>query len=102
MQLRKTWNVIGLTLILGVKAGAVAPPACAEELKMKAVGYTKSLPINDPASLRDLETVVPLLGARDLLVRVRAVSVNPVDTKQRKRKEGTPQSPVILGYDAAG
>lgn len=69
---------------------------------MKAVAYTRSLPIDDPASLQDLELPdPPAPTGRDLLVEVRAVSVNPVDTKVRRRSDpgGTPK---ILGYDAAG
>jgi len=68
---------------------------------MKAVGYAKSLPIDDPKSLEDIEIADPVPGPRDLLVAVEAVSVNPVDTKVRMRAE--PESGhKILGYDAAG
>jgi zinc-binding alcohol dehydrogenase family protein len=69
---------------------------------MRAVGYRHSLPINDAQSLMDLEIEEPAPQGRDLLVEIKAVSVNPVDTKVRMRmnpKGGTPQ---ILGYDAAG
>ena len=68
---------------------------------MKAVGYTKSLPIDAPGALVDLALPDPSPGPRDLLVEVRAISVNPVDYKVRKRvdPEGTPK---ILGFDAAG
>ncbi|MFY0409509.1 zinc-binding alcohol dehydrogenase family protein [Solicola sp. PLA-1-18] len=68
---------------------------------MRAVGFSRSLPIDDPASLQDLEVPVPTPGEHDLLVEVRAVSVNPVDTKVRRGgdAEGGPR---ILGYDAAG
>src|SRR3712207_7131937 len=41
-------------------------------------------------------------GPRDLLVRIAAVSVNPVDTKVRRRRAGSEGNPVILGWDAAG
>jgi len=69
---------------------------------MKAVAYTRSLPITDPASLIDIELPDPSPpGGRDLLVRVRAVSVNRVDTKVRRRND--PQgAPEVLGWDAAG
>lgn len=70
--------------------------------KMVAVGYAASLPIAQERSLFEFETAVPQPGARDLLVRVRAVSVNPVDVKVRMRKAGTETQPVILGWDAAG
>jgi len=69
---------------------------------MKAVGYRKSLPITDPESLLDFELPDPSPSGRDLLVRVHAVSVNPVDTKQRKRAEPEPGGVKVLGYDAAG
>jgi zinc-binding alcohol dehydrogenase family protein len=69
---------------------------------MKAVAYTRSLPVTDPAALQDLDLPDPPPPAgRDLLVEVRAVSVNPVDCKVRLRTDpaGTPK---VLGYDAAG
>jgi zinc-binding alcohol dehydrogenase family protein len=69
--------------------------------KMRAVGYRKALPISDPASLEDLEVPVPEPGPRDLLVRVEAVSVNPVDVKVRASSDPGGE-PKILGYDAAG
>ncbi|OZF01903.1 zinc-binding alcohol dehydrogenase family protein [Rhodococcus sp. 15-2388-1-1a] len=68
---------------------------------MKAVAYTRSLPIDDPASLTDVVIDVPTAGPRDLLVDVRAVSVNPVDVKVRAGSD--PQGvPKVLGFDAAG
>src|SRR3954447_9261212 len=70
---------------------------------MRAVGYKKSLPIENPESLLDLEIDKPAPTGRDLLVQVKAISVNPVDYKMRKRaepKDGEP--PKILGYDATG
>lgn len=69
---------------------------------MKAVGYFESLPIDDPRALLDLELPVPEPGPRDLRVRVHAVSVNPVDTKVRRRQAGAEGRPVVLGWDAAG
>lgn len=71
---------------------------------MKAIGLHTSLPVDDPESLFEFETETPTPGPRDLLVRVRAVSVNPVDWKQRQRvAQGiTLPEPRILGYDASG
>ena len=69
---------------------------------MKAIGYTKSLPISDPQSLQDIELPKPEPTGRDLLVRVEAISVNPVDTKVRSRKESADGEPVVLGWDVAG
>jgi NADPH2:quinone reductase len=68
---------------------------------MKAVGYTTAGPVD---VLQDIELPKPAPGPRDLLVGVRAVSVNPVDTKIRAG--GGPGSPggaaKVLGWDAAG
>jgi zinc-binding alcohol dehydrogenase family protein len=70
---------------------------------MRAVGYRKSVAIDQAESLLDLDIDKPAPKGRDLLVQVEAISVNPVDTKVRMRaapKDGEP--PKILGYDAAG
>ncbi|RDV05439.1 zinc-binding alcohol dehydrogenase family protein [Undibacter mobilis] len=70
---------------------------------MKAVGYLKSLPLTDPKALVDFTADKPSPGPHDLRVAVKAISVNPVDTKVRMRAEpkaGEP--PKVLGYDAAG
>ncbi|HWA49634.1 MAG TPA: zinc-binding alcohol dehydrogenase family protein [Dongiaceae bacterium] len=69
---------------------------------MKAIGYTDSLPSSDEKSLFEFEAAKPTPGPRDLLVRVKAISVNPVDTKVRMRRQGTKEAPVILGWDVAG
>ncbi len=68
---------------------------------MKAVGLRKSLPIAENESLIDYELPAPEPRERDLIVEIRAVSVNPVDTKMRMR--GVPAGETkILGFDAAG
>ena len=69
---------------------------------MRAVGYTKSLPIDDPQSLVDLDIAKPDATGRDLLVEVKAVSVNPVDTKIRQNRADPDGKPQVLGWDAAG
>ena len=69
---------------------------------MKAVALTRYLPIDDPQSLLDVELPQPQPGEHDLLVRVEAVSVNPVDTKVRSPKPQVEAQPKVLGYDAAG
>lgn len=69
---------------------------------MKAIGYFHSLPIADPAALQDLQLPEPVAGPRDLLVRVRAVSVNPVDTKVRQNAEPEAGEAKVLGWDAVG
>ena len=50
---------------------------------MKAVALTRYLPIADPESLVDVTLPDPKPAGHDILVKVEAVSVNPVDTKQR-------------------
>lgn len=70
---------------------------------MKAVGYFQSHPIDHAESLLDLTLPEPQPGEHDLLVEVRAVSVNPVDTKVRMRRASADgQAPVVLGWDAVG
>ncbi|MET0807255.1 MAG: zinc-binding alcohol dehydrogenase family protein [Pseudoxanthomonas sp.] len=69
---------------------------------MKAVALTRYLPIDDPQSLQDVELPRPVAGGSDLLVRVEAISVNPVDTKIRSPKPQVEAQPKVLGYDAAG
>jgi zinc-binding alcohol dehydrogenase family protein len=65
---------------------------------VKAVAHTTK----DIASLIDVELPVPSPAARDLLVKVEAVSVNPVDTKRRADPTKTDDKPRVLGWDAAG
>lgn len=69
---------------------------------MKAVGFYKYLPVHHPESFLDLEIPRPVAGTRELLVKVKAVSVNPVDIKQRAPKDQVEKVPRILGWDAAG
>ena len=69
---------------------------------MKAVGYTKSLPINDPESLTDIQLPQPIATGHDLLVKVKAIAVNPVDYKIRQRVSPTGDDYKVLGWDAVG
>jgi len=70
---------------------------------MKAVGYRHSLPIDDPQALIDIELPEPSSpSGHDLLVEVRAVSVNPVDTKVRRSASPGQGEARVLGWDAAG
>ena len=72
---------------------------------MKAVAFSRHLPIDDPEALQDVVLPHPQPGPRDLLVRVEAVSVNPVDAKLRGPRPGAPallDQPRVLGFDAAG
>lgn len=68
---------------------------------MKAVAFTHSLPITAEDALLDIEVPDPSPRSHDILVEIRAVSVNPVDTKVRRRNEPLGE-PRILGFDAAG
>jgi len=69
---------------------------------MKAVGYQQSLAITEPAALLDIELPMPVATGHDILVKVAAISVNPVDTKVRKRAEPAAGEYKVLGWDAAG
>ena len=68
---------------------------------MKAIGYTQPSETVAADSLQEYEVDIPVATARDLLVEVKAVSVNPVDTKLRGRINPAPNMK-ILGYDAVG
>jgi zinc-binding alcohol dehydrogenase family protein len=69
---------------------------------MKAIGFYHPRPITDADSLVDLDLPMPEPGPEDLLVKVEAVSVNPVDVKQRAGATPPAGEPRVLGYDAAG
>ncbi|WP_246281135.1 zinc-binding alcohol dehydrogenase family protein [Saccharibacillus qingshengii] len=69
---------------------------------MKAVALNEYLPIEREDSLIDVELDRPTPRGHDLLVRVKAVSVNPVDTKVRSPKARREEQPRVLGWDAAG
>ncbi|HTJ26313.1 MAG TPA: zinc-binding alcohol dehydrogenase family protein [Candidatus Limnocylindria bacterium] len=69
---------------------------------MKAVGYERSLPIDDPLALIDLALPEPQPGPHDLLVAVEAISVNPVDTKIRRGVAPADGEKKVLGWDVAG
>jgi NADPH2:quinone reductase len=69
---------------------------------MKAIAIFKKLPLDDPHCFVEIEVPQPVPGPRDLLVKIKAVSVNPVDYKVRQRREAAAQTPQILGWDAAG
>ncbi|WP_263409840.1 zinc-binding alcohol dehydrogenase family protein [Terriglobus tenax] len=70
---------------------------------MKAVGYTQPSPITAPDSLIDIALPDPVAKGRDLLVEVKAISVNPVDYKFRSFAPPFPGDTYrVLGWDAAG
>jgi NADPH2:quinone reductase len=69
---------------------------------MKAVGYKVPGPIESEASLIDINLPTPSPSGRDLLVEVKAVSVNPVDYKVRRSTAPEDSEWKVLGWDAAG
>lgn len=69
---------------------------------MKAVGYKTPGAIDREDALQDIELEEPVATGRDLLVRVAAVSVNPVDTKIRMHIGPDGPDWRVLGWDAAG
>ncbi|MEP3427300.1 MAG: zinc-binding alcohol dehydrogenase family protein [Roseibium sp.] len=69
---------------------------------MKAVALTHYLPIEDPKSFLDVDLPKPSPEGQDILVAVKAVSINPVDTKVRAPKDTVEETPRVLGWDASG
>jgi zinc-binding alcohol dehydrogenase family protein len=69
---------------------------------MKAIGYYQSLPIDQEQALIDLELATPKVSGQDILVAVKAIAVNPVDTKIRRNVQPQGDEPKVLGWDAAG
>ncbi|MYM90233.1 zinc-binding alcohol dehydrogenase family protein [Rugamonas sp. FT82W] len=69
---------------------------------MKAVAYRKSLPITHDDALIDVELPAPQAAGHDLLVEVKAISVNPVDVKIRANMAPAEGESKVIGWDAAG
>jgi len=69
---------------------------------MKAVALTRYLPVENPNAFLDVDLDTPKATGRDILVRVQAVAVNPVDAKVRAPKDKVEETPRVLGWDAAG
>lgn len=71
---------------------------------MKAIGFKTSLPISAEESFIEFETAVPQPIGRDILVKINAISVNPVDYKIRQNsvKDTVLETPKVIGWDAAG
>ncbi|ETJ48180.1 zinc-binding alcohol dehydrogenase family protein [Pseudoalteromonas agarivorans] len=69
---------------------------------MKAIGYQKSLPIENELSLQDIELETPTAHGHDILVEVKAVSVNPVDFKVRQAMPAAEGEYKVIGWDATG
>lgn len=69
---------------------------------MKAIGYQQSLPIESELSLQDIELETPTAHGHDILVEVKAVSVNPVDFKIRQAMPAADSEYKVIGWDATG
>ncbi|MGV8935957.1 MAG: zinc-binding alcohol dehydrogenase family protein [Allorhizobium sp.] len=69
---------------------------------MRAVGYQSPQPITADSALIDFELPMPQASGHDLLVEIKAVSVNPVDTKVRNGAAPAAGQTRVLGFDAAG
>ncbi|MGX4667971.1 zinc-binding alcohol dehydrogenase family protein [Cerasibacillus sp. JNUCC 74] len=69
---------------------------------MKAIGLLEYLPIEKEKSLFDFDAPKPVAKGRDLLVKINAISINPVDVKVRSPKPKKEETPKILGWDASG
>ncbi|MCK0131391.1 zinc-binding alcohol dehydrogenase family protein [Flavobacteriaceae bacterium F08102] len=71
---------------------------------MKAIGFKQSLPIQEKDSFILFDIEKPQPKGFDLLVKVQANSVNPVDFKIRQStaKDEILDSPKIIGWDAVG
>ncbi len=69
---------------------------------MKAIAISQYLPIADPESFVEASLDKPTAMGCDLLVCVKAISVNPIDTKIRVSKNQTEKPPRVIGWDASG
>lgn len=69
---------------------------------MKAIGYKENLPIDNEKALQDIELEKPRASGRDILVEVKAISVNPVDYKIRQGRKSEDGQWNIIGWDATG
>ena len=69
---------------------------------MKAFGFKKCLPVDHPEALFEIDLPKPTPTGRDILVKIEAVSVNPVDTKVRRFRPPPEGETKITGWDAAG
>jgi NADPH:quinone reductase len=69
---------------------------------MRAIGFEQPGSIDRDRSLVDIELPIPTPTGRDILVEVKAVSVNPVDVKVRRSVQPKSSQWKVLGWDAAG
>lgn len=69
---------------------------------MRAIGFTQNLPIANEKSFFEFFTPKPTPTGHDILVKVQATSVNPVDTGVRRGTPGVLTTPKVIGWDAYG
>ncbi|PDV88501.1 Zn-dependent oxidoreductase [Rhizobium sp. H4] len=69
---------------------------------MRAVAYKTPQPITSETSLIDVDLPMPEASGHDMLVEIRAISVNPVDVKVRAHSAPPADQLKVLGWDAAG
>lgn len=69
---------------------------------MKAIGYKENLPITQENSLQDIDLEMPKASGKDILVEVKAISVNPVDFKIRQGRKSEDGNWKVIGWDATG
>lgn len=69
---------------------------------IKAISFNAPHTIDNADALLDIDVAVPKFREFDVLVEVRAVSVNPADTKIRQNHTPQAGNHRILGYDASG
>ena len=69
---------------------------------MKAIAVYEALDTNDTNCFEDVELETPTPTGRDILVRIHAISINPVDSKERLGLSERQKDPLILGWDTCG
>ncbi|WP_340156617.1 zinc-binding alcohol dehydrogenase family protein [uncultured Winogradskyella sp.] len=69
---------------------------------MKAIGYKENLPIEDKNALQDIELKMPKATGKDILVEIKAISVNPADYKVRAAMPVEGDDWKVIGWDATG
>jgi NADPH:quinone reductase len=69
---------------------------------MRAIGFQQPGSLNRAEALVEIELPTPTPTQRDLLVEVKAISVNPVDVKVRQSAQPEVGNWKVLGWDAAG
>lgn len=69
---------------------------------MQAIGYSQSLAITEADALKNIELTQPIASGHDLLIKVKAIAVNPVDYKIRQNVAPAAGEHKVIGWDAVG